>query len=304
VQRYFITQPEYGAYAVLEYADTLSKPMGFQFQLKAAEALVRTGDLESACKVLQPLSGYEASEGLLAEKGLALYLRLCLDLDRGDEAGEATRLFHARFPKSRFIHEINAALQKKPGEIFKRASSAAVSSPGEQGPAREQKEADRLGTIAFVERLFADPVFWVLLLFLNIAAPILTPGLSAGPFSPVYLFTGAFLMTIVHRMGSLADLWYQLGAPSEKKVLQEVALQRSYDDAVMAERKEQYAEAASLYERMLAADPRHIQARFNLARLYQNKLNSAATARKHYRLLTEHLPKDHPYRHDAETALK
>ena len=39
VQRYFVAQPQYGAYAVIEYADAMSKPMELPYLLKAADAL-------------------------------------------------------------------------------------------------------------------------------------------------------------------------------------------------------------------------------------------------------------------------
>ncbi len=71
----------------------------------------------------------------------------------------------------------------------------------------------------------------------------------------------------------------------------------------MAERKERYADAAALYEEVLATDPRNIQARFNIARLYHKKLDKAVFVRKHYRL-KEHLTKEHPFYHDAETLLQ
>jgi tetratricopeptide (TPR) repeat protein len=172
------------------------------------------------------------------------------------------------------------------------------------GKTDEQKEAERLGIVASVEHLFADPVFWSLLLFSNIASPILFPRLYFSPLSPVYLFVISLGLTILHRMGSISDLLSLKNAPNEKKVRQDVALQRCYDDAVMAERKERYSDAVTLYEKVLAADPRNIMARFNVARIYHKKLDKAVYARKHYRLLKEHLTQEHPFYHDAEVSLQ
>jgi len=304
VQRYFMAQPLYGAYAVIEYADTLAKPMGIQYQLKAAEALVKAGDFESACKALLPVSAYGTTKGVLAEKSLSLYVRLCLHLGHEDEARKALQMFQESFPASKYIHEINSALKMKAGSVFSQPSGEAAVPDG-PGKTMEQKEADRLGFLAFVEFVFADPVFWALLLFSNIASPFLFPRLYYSPFSPVYLFVIAFVLTIVHRMGSLADLWDMMNAPDEEKVRKEVALQRCYEDALMAERREQFADAAALYEKFLTIDPRHVQARFNVARLYHKRVEDAVNARKHYRfLLGAQMPQDHAFRHEAEISLK
>lgn len=303
VQRYFIAQPVSGAYAVIEYADTMAKPMGIQYQLKAAETLVTSGDVESARKVLLPVSIYGATKGVLAEKSLSLYIRLCRHLNDEEEVQTALQLFQTNFPASKYIHEINGALKKRAGEVFAQPREAGESA----GPGKtlEQTEADRLGLLAFVEMVFADPVFWALLLFMNIASPLLFPRLYFSPFSPVYLFIIAFILTIVHRMGSIAELWERMNAPDEEKIRKEVAHQRHYDDAVMAERREQYTDAAALYEKVLAMDPRHIQARFNLARLYHKRTADAVNARKHYRfLLGDQMPREHVFRHEAEMSLK
>ncbi len=303
VQRYFVSQPLYGAYAVLEYADALAKPIGIQYQLKAAEALTKSGDFESACKALLPVSSYGTLKGLLAEKGLSFYIRLCLHMDRGEEAREALQLFQEVYPSSKYIHEINGALKKKPGEIFTQPEGA-VAEPARQGNGSEQKEAERLGIISFVEMVFADPAFWVILMFLNIAAPILISRSYFSPLTPVYIFVISFGLTIVHRMGTLVDLLKLSNVPDEGQARKEVALQRCYNDAVMSERKELYSKAAELYEQFLSADPRHIQARFNIARIYHKKMNDMMRARKHYRLLKEHTPQDHPFHHEAEVAMK
>jgi hypothetical protein len=303
VQHYFVSQPEYGAYAVLEYADAMSKPMELPYQLKAAEALVKIGDYESAHKALSPVAKNAVAKGILAEKSLSLFVRLCLHLNYEGEAQDALQLFQQNFPNSKYIYEIQGALKKKAGEIFAQPVLDAAA-PEAKGSAQEQREANRLGMIAFVEYVFADPVFWSLLLFSNIASPILFPRLYFSPLSPVYLFLISFAMTIVHRMGSIGDLLSLINAPDEEKIRKEVADERRYDDAVMAERKECYSDAASLYEQVLTANPYNFQARFNVARLYHKKLNKVQYARKHYRLLKEYLTEGHPFYHEAEISLQ
>ena len=53
------------------------------------------------------------------------------------------------------------------------------------GGSVEAQEADRLGFIETFERTFADPVFWLLLFFLNIAAPFFFRGLYFSRLSPL-----------------------------------------------------------------------------------------------------------------------
>ncbi len=300
VQRYFLMNPVHAAYAVLEYRDALSKPMGAQYQLKAADAFIAIGEFEEAYRVLLPISNYGNAKGPLAEKSLMLLIKLCQHLNKLDEADECVKIFMVNFSNSKYLNEIKATAQRKPGEVFLQATPA----PHVPENFQAGKEAERLGVIQFFERTFADPVFWVLLLFMNIAAPLLVPGLYYSQMSPVYLFTASFVMTIVHRMGSLSDLFHHLSAPSEETVRQEVAIQRNYDEAVLAEKKERFPEAAALYEKLLSAEPKNYQARFNLARIYKNRLNNIVNARRHYKILTELLPREHPYHQDAQDTLK
>lgn len=109
-------------------------------------------------------------------------------------------------------------------------------------------------------------------------------------------------MTVVHRMGSISDLLRN--TPSEEDARREVELRRHFDNAVMAEKGEQCEAAAANYEKCLAGDPGNIQARFSAARLYHKRLNRAADARRHYQFLEKNAPREHPFRAEAEDALK
>ncbi len=111
-------------------------------------------------------------------------------------------------------------------------------------------------------------------------------------------------MTILHRAGSIGDLWSAMNGPSEKKAREECARQRLFDDAVMSEKKELYPAAATLYEKFLTQEPGNFQARFNLARIYHRRLQNVVSARRHYRFLLEHAPKEHPFFNEAENGLK
>lgn len=90
---------------------------------------------------------------------------------------------------------------------------------------------------------------------------------------------------------------------SEKKARQEVKIRMDYDRAVLAERSENFNKAALFYEEVISADPTHLQARFNLARIYHNRLGDQVSAHLHFRKIVEHAPQEHPYRREAKDFL-
>lgn len=298
IQKYFVSDPASGAYTVSEAAEALSHPLPFPYHIKAAQILAGMGEYEDAYKALLPVWQVKAG-GALAEKGLVLFIRICRHLGKADEAFGAIRVFMEEFPDSKYKSEVRALMSTKAGEVFKSApaSSATTSSKA------EEKEGEALGRVAFFEQVFADPAFWSILLFVNIAAPILFPAFYRGALSPVFLFGAAFGMTIVHRMGSVSDFIFSSGRPSEKDARMSVDLKRCFEDAVMAEKRGRYTEAAELYEQYLKAKPKEIQARFNLARTYEKRLGDPARAGQHYALIVEALPESHPLRRDALDSL-
>lgn len=169
VQRLFLRQPLDAAYIVIEHHDALTRPMQPPYLFKAAEALVKDMAYEDAHKVLLPLAGAANPAGQIAEKALALFIRLSRHLDRDDDAVRASRLFQAHFPSSRFRPEIDAVLSKKPGTLFPSPPAETNKQPAPaEGRSAAAKEADRLGAIDVVERVFADPAFWLILLALNL----------------------------------------------------------------------------------------------------------------------------------------
>ena len=303
VQKYFIADPVTAAYTVREHLDTLSVPMELQYHLKAADVLIGINDLDDACKLLMHVLDVSRSKSPIVERSLVFLIKLCHHLDKKEEAHRAARILTENFPNSRYIDEVRATMQMKPGEVFppaKPVSDIAATETRKQ----EKREAERLNKIELFERFFADPVFWSLLLFVNIAVPILFPGLYRSQLSPVYFFVAAFVMTIVHRMGSISDILSYINGPSEKKAVEQFNLKRNFDEAILAEKRGLYTEAIALYEKFLLADQEHIQARFNLAELYNRKLKNAEKARVHYKVLLRLVSQEHPFYRDAIDALK
>jgi tetratricopeptide (TPR) repeat protein len=85
----------------------------------------------------------------------------------------------------------------------------------------------------------------------------------------------------------------------EEAVRRAVEATAHYHGAVLAERKENYSNAAELYEKVLVHDGSNIQARFNLTRLYMGKLNDRDKGLIHLQMLVQTAPQGHPYRNYA-----
>ncbi len=298
--RFFAIQPLAAAYVVMEHETSLKKPMDVPSLAKAADALMKAYHYDDAHQVLAPLATKPSHSGALAEGALAQYIKLSVHLNRRDDAMNAARLFAANFPRSRYLDELRAT--RRPGKIFPSAPAQKAALQDAATRSEEAREADRLGWIGVFEHVFADPAFWLIMLGLNIFSPFLLPRLYFSSLSPVYIFVLTFGLTIVHRMGTIGEMLSN--RPSEKEAKREVETIQFYDKAVMADKGGRYADAAALYEKVLAQDKTHLQARFNLARVYHHRLADAAKARMHYRALREHAPEGHPYCSEAQDALK
>jgi hypothetical protein len=59
-----------------------------------------------------------------------------------------------------------------------------------------------------------------------------------------------------------------------------------------------------MYEHYLLNEPKHVQARFNLAKLYEKRLDDARKARMHYQALKGFLSPSHPFYHEVLDFLK
>lgn len=113
----------------------------------------------------------------------------------------------------------------------------------------------------------------------------------------------AYFGTALYRI-NWTEVYRNWKGVDEEGARKEVDISMLYNRASLAERGENYAKAAALYEKHLFLDPKNIQARFSLARIYQNKLDDRHNAIMQYRKLLSILPSDHPYYHDAEQAIK
>jgi hypothetical protein len=71
----------------------------------------------------------------------------------------------------------------------------------------------------------------------------------------------------------------------EEAVRRAVEATEQYHGAVLAERKENYSDAAELYEKTLSHDGSNMQARFRLTKIYMERLNDRDKGLRHLQLL-------------------
>jgi tetratricopeptide (TPR) repeat protein len=82
----------------------------------------------------------------------------------------------------------------------------------------------------------------------------------------------------------------------EEAARRAVETKAQYHGALLEERKENYGNAAELYEKVLVRDGSNMQVRFNLARIYMERLNDRDKGLRHLQLLAQTAPQGHPYR--------
>jgi tetratricopeptide (TPR) repeat protein len=90
----------------------------------------------------------------------------------------------------------------------------------------------------------------------------------------------------------------------ENAVRLAVAAVEHYNRAVLAEKRENYPEAAELYEKVLVHDAANNQARFNLARIYVGKLGDRDNGLIHLQVLQKTAPHGHPFRTYARDEMR
>lgn len=304
VQQYFLKNPLYGAFAVLEHLDSIKRPMALHYHLKAAEVLAANSFQEDAYRALLPVIDAPNDRSLLMERAMALFIKLSYYLGKKEEAAEAARVFYENFPRSKYAAEIKKALTMKPDDLFpKKASPAmAVAEKGARDEVDEEHQSLFLRILGFCVEVITQPRFMLVWIVATIFFYI---GLIATEMSEesiwqveVYAFLFAFFAVAIFRIDWLEVLIYG-SRQSEKTAQKEVDISMTYNRAVLAERGEDYQKAAELYEKVLAQDPNNIQALFNLARIYHYRLKDMNNALRQYRKLMQLLPEGHPYHQEA-----
>lgn len=108
---------------------------------------------------------------------------------------------------------------------------------------------------------------------------------------------------------NLCTSYFEIGdfVRAEAACITAETLEPGYADALtqlgnLQQAQRRFSRARSYYQRAVEADPRHLNARYNLARLLEN-LRQPEEAFHHYQTLQRILPDDHPLKADIRTRL-
>jgi tetratricopeptide (TPR) repeat protein len=237
------------------------------------------------------------------EKAMAFYIRMLIHLDKRSEAKKLyADPFTKIFPRSRYDREIREASRKQPRMVLETARPEKPEVSPERKPS-DKDERKSLGVVAFVERFITDPFFWLLFIVLDLLSVFFLPP-SSTEFASLFILVAAFFITVIYRLLSVSDLFTYLMRPSPEEAGRQVDLKRLLDRALMAEETKQFTRAVELYEEALRADSKNGRVRYNLARLYHQKLKDHTNARRQYRKVLHLLPGEHLFHRFAREALE
>lgn len=304
VQRYFVKDPFSAACVVAEHAEVLKKPLPIQHHLRAAEIFIDKYLIEDAHKALYLPLREKQRKGQVTERALALFVMLSLDLGRKKQAAAAMELFKRLFPESRHLAAMEKAEGARPGEIFAHKRPAEAAPPSREEERAGERKGRGVRALAGVMEALSEPLFLFSWVVVNIIAYVfLVLGMLPRFLSENFFSLGVQLLVLVlsallaveHRLRLVMRLLDFSGRPSEKEALRGFELKRSLENAQLAEREERFTEAAGLFEEYVVHEPKNLQARFSLARLYHNHLDDAGKALGHYKALIKLIEPGTPY---------
>lgn len=312
-QTYVVKDPLSAACVVAEELEVLKKPLPIQHHLRAAEIFIDRHLIEDAHKVLYLPLREKQRKGPVTERALALFIMLCLDLGRKKQAAAAMELFKKLFPESRHLSGMEKAQAARPGEIFAHKRPAAPTPPTQEEERAEGKKGRGVRALALAMEVLSEPVFltsWAavnVLSYMLLVFGLLPRFLSDNFFSlwvQLLVLVLSALLAVEHRLGLVMRLFDFSARKSDKEALKEFDLKRSLENAQLAEKEERFPDAAGLYEDYLAREPKDLQARLSLARIYQSRLDDAEKALGHYRELIKLVEPGTPYHEEVSGFIK
>jgi len=293
IQKYFLTNPLYGSYAMVEYVEAFGKTMASPHHLRAGETLAKNGDIEEAYKVIKPMA-LSADQGSIAERIVVLYLKLCKALLKGGELEDGLKQFNQNFPLSRYKNELEDALRKEPEEVFpaKAPSPQALATEGTGSLIERGPQESRFFAVGYqLFDIVVDPLFLFFWFFTLFVLYVFVADLNWRIQMLSFFLPFAF---VSYNRLDWSQIFKDLTVDEAAARLAS-DLTTTYNRAVLAERGENYPAAAKLYEKVLLHDTHNIQARFNLARIYLNKLSDRSNGLRQLQMLKKTAPDDHPF---------
>lgn len=312
IRNYFrIGSSAAGAYTVIEALQAYRKPMSIQYHNMAAHALCEMGQYNDARRVLMAwLKGGSLQKQRSVEDLLALLVRTCIETGRDADAKKAMGLLVKGFPQSAHIVKLRKAFKLGRGKVFP---------PQKKHVEKVETAMDRagdtgLGFMALAIESVMDPQFILLWIGVEIATFILAlagvlPEFMARNFfemlGQLVIFFVAVLLAIEKKHDLFSNMFRHAATKGvADKAEGEFNLKMDFDKARLAERKEDFPQAAELYEKYLLKNPTDTEARYRISRIYHNRLDDIARAIHHYEALMAALSPDAPMFDEAAEAVK
>jgi membrane associated rhomboid family serine protease/tetratricopeptide (TPR) repeat protein len=309
-----LTNPLFGAFTILEHYDALGFPVSLDAHIKAATLLAKLNYMEDAHKAISVIIS-EATGGKLAEQAHILHIKICQEMGNEEYVIQGMERFKQLFPLSGSLAYVESIQNIKSGEVFKKEKLALPETVTNQVIELE-KPLSKFGqrmTVVVQKRMkiISSPFFiffWLGLYSLLITMSRTTDLvvrfiLQVISFIPTY--SAVYIYQNHYQNNNNEWSWrHSVTREDEEKAEKEFKVSSLLNKANLADRGEDYQVAAERYEKLLYLDPNNIQGRFRLAKIYQLHLNDRGNAIRQFRYLLSKIPLDHPYRHEAEMAIK
>jgi len=306
VDKYYIgaRDPVMAGQAFLEMVRHCGDEEDARDYLKYGKALGDAGEYSAAVDILMRLLDSSGLTGTTGEKvvGLAgLYAA-----NAGDEKvmSRAVLRLEQDFPESpyrRKIEESSRAYRKE--ETVLLPQSADLS----------QKRFH--GFWDWLEEITSQPLFWLMwcltfpfMYYAGLVGVIFIRGglwtllmLLALPtvvslgLTHIYMNSGEWAGAMIFGVGR---------RKSEVQAHRDFYVTNYFNKGMAAEREHEWLEAVKYFNGVLAEDPKHIEARFRLARIYHRRLERKGSAIYEYEKLMDVLPEGAPYHMTAKEAIE
>jgi tetratricopeptide (TPR) repeat protein len=271
--------------------------------LKYARILAAAGDSASAAQILGQLLGRPDLNNAMGKKALIHLVRCASEVEDRQLLIRGLSRLEELFPGSAEAKRAARDLARKQVDPLDGLPTA-----------MELVGKERWSFLAWLSEMMSQRFYWFLwtwcFLFLALAVTI-----AYADELGIYVVLLAlavptlFAAGLVHlhlESGSAAS-WFLFGTGRRKTQLQaqrDFNISNYFNRGMAAERDEEWLGAVKYYKGVLEEDPNHIEARFNLARIYHRQLQRKGSAIHEYEKLMETLPETAPYHMTAREAVE
>jgi TPR repeat protein len=289
--------------AFLEMVMTCGDEEDNRDYFKFAKALGENNEEPAAAELLWRVMDRELS-GSMGEKILGSLVKYAAEADQPDLSERARARLKQLYPESIYLQQEYRSSIQEPEFVEEMVALSSDTVGKERNPLWE-----------FMDEATSEPIFWLvwsiiysLYYFFGFDAWWYL-GDSIWSLLMVYFFPTlvAFGVAYFHlNTGQLVSgrLYGTGRRKSQVEAQRDFNIAHYYDKGALAEKNHEWEEAVKYYRGVLAEDPAHMQARFNLARLYHKQLDRPGSAITEYEALRDNAPEGHVFRREADEAIE